>query len=168
MYVWERILLLILLPCILFHTSCERLHRLVPRGNVYLSSVLSAPLTSPRTCEALPCYRTLSQRVPARIAANCGIDDRTTKSDNRNCRRRDCEVQIIYTLPDIPGYTTTGFGAFGYAPGRTTTLCGQCEDEKLREPQTSSIGASRNSPTESTKINGDGRERTHEGAGRVR
>ena len=52
-------------------------------------------------------------------------------------------------------YTTTGFGAFGYVPGRTTTLCGQCEDEKTQEPRTCNFGASHHCLTESTKINGD-------------
>ena len=64
--------------------------------------------------------------------------------------------------------TTTGFGAFGYVPGKTTTLCGQCEDEKTREPQKCNLDASHNCPTESTKINGDGHERKHKDAGRDR
>ena len=71
-YVWERTLLLILLPCTSHSHSCERLHRLVPRGKLYLSSVLSVPLTSPRTCEACRVEAASSQPVHARIRANIG------------------------------------------------------------------------------------------------
>ena len=64
--------------------------------------------------------------------------------------------------------TTIGFRAFGYNPGKTTTLCGQCETRRLENLRRAIFDASHNCPIESTKFNGDGREGKHEDARRER
>ena len=102
-YVWELTILLILLPCTSHSHSCERLHRLVPRGNLYLSSVLSVPLTSPRTCEACRVEAASSQPVHARITANHWDRRQDKKERHRHCRPDEFEVRVIYTLPEYPG-----------------------------------------------------------------